>query len=103
MRPIVPSSRSTFTFHDCIRPGRKLGSVKVGATEAAAPAPPIALPMLMLLVAVPDACAESGVTSGGLPVSPTKYPVLDWFTMIAYAPRTAVLPSPVGFQMTPRR
>ncbi len=69
MRPI---SRSTLTFQDCIRPGRKFGSVKVGADDVAAPAPLMALSSLMLLAAVPLACADSGVTIGGFPVSPVK-------------------------------
>src|SRR5262245_43178867 len=71
IRPIVPISRSTLAFHDCIRAGRKFGSVNAGF-KAVPPAPPIALSSLMLLVAVPDACADNGVTSGGLPVMPVK-------------------------------
>jgi hypothetical protein len=42
---------------------------------AAPAAPVIALSSLMLLAAVPAACADNGTTSGGLPVSPVKYPV----------------------------
>src|SRR5881296_2158373 len=53
IKPSPWSSRSTFTFHDCIRLGRKFGSVNVGATLVAAPAPPIALSSLTLLAAVP--------------------------------------------------
>ena len=60
-----------FTFHDCIREGRKPGSVNAGLS-AAAPALAMALPRLMLFAAVPFACAASGVTIGGLPVSPEK-------------------------------
>src|SRR5215831_4708358 len=102
MRPVPPNSRSTLTFHDCMRDGRKLGSVNDGAS-AAAPAEDTALSILMLLVVFPVAEADSGFTTGGLPVSPVKYPVLLWLTMTAYAPRTTVLPSAFGFQMTPRR
>ena len=66
-----PISRSTLTFHVCIRPGRKFGSVNDGF-NAAAPVPVSALSSLMLLAAVPAACPESGVVSGGLLASPTK-------------------------------
>src|SRR5579862_4343751 len=102
MTPVPPIWRSMFTFHVCIRPGRKFGSVKDGASDAA-PEALSALASLMLLVAVPEACPEIGVVSGGLHASPTKYPVLVWFTMTAYALRTTVLPSLPRFQMRPRR
>src|SRR2546422_239730 len=98
-----PISRSTFAFHVCMRDGWKLGFVVDGASVAAPDAPPIALSSRILLAAVPDACADSGVTSGGLPDSPVKYPVFDWLIITAYAPRTASLPSLVGFQITPTR
>src|SRR5215475_828378 len=102
MTPVSPNSRSTLAFHDCIRDGRKFGSVNVGAS-AAAPACVTAVSILMLLAAVPAAWPDSGFTTGGLPVSPVKYPVLLWLTITAYAPRTTVLLSPLGFQMTPTR
>jgi hypothetical protein len=72
MMPVLPNSRSTFAFQDCIREGRKFGSVNAGDTLVAAVVPPIALSILMLLAAVPAAWPESGVTTGGLPVSPVK-------------------------------
>jgi len=58
---------------------------------------------LTLSVIEPAAVTRYGVTIGGFPASPLKYPVLVWLIMTAYAPRTTSLPSAVGFQMTPRR
>src|SRR4051812_49615939 len=75
----LPSSSS----QACRRRGKNRGWVTVGAAPAAAPALLMALSSLMLLAVVPFACADSGDTIGGLPVSPAKYPVLLWLTMTA--------------------